>query len=132
MRRFLPFIMYVAGLVVEVSRVLLTAYSQRNYSEIFSISDFTGLALLCLPAVFFFMILHNEKEFHSLLKIIALIKFFCIAAAYLFLIKTAQLIPATAIRESALQFQFILTWIFLPVDTFTLIFSLLRERSLCK
>ncbi len=132
MRRFLPYILYTAGLAAETARVLLTAYSQRNFSPVFSVSDFTGLALLCLPAVFFFMILNNEKEFHPLLKIIALIKFFCIIAAYLFLIKTAKLIQLNSIRIETFRFQFILTWIFLPVDTFSLVFSLLRERSLCK
>ncbi|MEL3913125.1 hypothetical protein [Treponema pedis] len=132
MRRFLPFILYAAGLACETARAVLSAYSQKSFSPVFSLFDFTGLALICLPAVFFFMLLSNEKEFHSLLKIIALIKFFCIIAAYLFLIKTSAMIGSDSVKMGTFRFQFILTWIFLPIDTFILVFSLLRERSLCK
>lgn len=132
MRRILPYCIYVAVLIIEILRVFTMAYFLKSSSHFISLFDMTGLALFCLPTALFFMILQNENSFHSLLNIIAFIKLFCIITAICFIIRTSFIQPTIAIRGSTIQFQTGLAWAFLPFDIFILIFSLLRERFLCK
>lgn len=129
MKRILPFFVYAVCLLIEIARVIILVYSKISF---FTIADFMGIALLCLPAILWFMLLQNENDFHKVLKINALIKFFCILAAYFFLIKAARNIDFNLRDAAIIKFQYVFTWTFIPVDTIMLIFSLARERYLCK
>ncbi len=132
MKRTLPFIVYTFALTAEIARVLFLSLSQKSFSAELPVSSFAGLALLCLPAVFWFMLLQNEDEFHTLLRIIALIKFFCIVSSYVFLAKTGRLLGYASADTAALKLQYAFTWALLPVDALILFFSLVREKYLCR
>ena len=113
MGRVLAYMLYILALAIEILRVLLFTYIEKAQPWPLSIVDWIAFVFLCMPAVFFFLLLHQEKDFHQLLRIIAGIKFLSIIAAWFFL-------------------QTRVTRLFLYIDTLILILCLKRERSLCK
>jgi len=132
MRRVLPYALYILGLVVEVIRILLFVYIEKEQPWPLSIIDWSCFVFLCIPAIFFFLLLHGEKEFHLLLRMIALIKFLSIIASWFFLIKTASFVSLTDLKADIFILQARITRLFLYIDTVILILCLKRERSLCK
>ncbi|UTC77798.1 hypothetical protein E4O04_07220 [Treponema sp. OMZ 799] len=132
MRRVLPYILYILALAIEIVRVLLFAYIEKTLPWPLSIVDWVCFVLLCIPAVFFFLLLHQEKDFHQLLRMIAVIKFLSIIAAWFFLIKTAHFVSLTDWTADMFILQTRTTRLFLYIDTVILILCLKRERSLCK
>lgn len=132
MRRVLPYALYILGLVVEVIRILLFVYIEKEQPWPLSIIDWSCFVFLCIPALFFFLLLHGEKEFHLLLRMIALIKFLSIIASWFFLIKTASFVSLTDLKADIFILQARITRLFLYIDTVILILCLKRERSLCK
>lgn len=132
MRRFLPYILYIAALAIEIIRVLLFTYIEKEQPWPLSIVDWACFLFLCIPAVFFFLLLHNEKDFHLLLRMIAVIKFLSIIAAWFFLIKTAHFVSLTGWTADMFILQTRATRLFLYIDTLILILCLKRERALCK
>ena len=132
MRRFLPYALYILGLVVEIIRILLFVYVEKEQPWPLSIVDWSCFVFLCIPALFFFLLLHGEKEFHLLLRMIALIKFLSIIASWFFLIKTASFVGLTDLKADIFILQARITRLFLYIDTVILILCLKRERSLCK
>ena len=132
MRRVLPYALYILGLIVEIIRILLFVYIEKEQPWPLSIIDWSCFVFLCIPAIFFFLLLHGEKEFHLLLRMIALIKFLSIIASWFFLIKTASFVSLTDLKADIFILQARITRLFLYIDTVILILCLKRERSLCK
>ncbi len=132
MRRVLPYALYILGLVVEIIRILLFVYVEKEQPWPLSIVDWSCFVFLCIPALFFFLLLHGEREFHLLLRMIALIKFLSIIASWFFLIKTASFVSLTDWTADMFILQTRITRLFLYIDTVILILCLKRERSLCK
>ena len=132
MGRVLAYMLYILALAIEILRVLLFTYIEKAQPWPLSIVDWIAFVFLCMPAVFFFLLLHQEKDFHQLLRIIAGIKFLSIIAAWFFLIKTARFVSLTDCTADAFIFQTRVTRLFLYIDTLILILCLKRERSLCK
>ncbi|AIN94329.1 hypothetical protein [Treponema putidum] len=132
MRRVLPYMFYISGLVIEIIKVLLFTYIEKEQPWPLSIVDWACFAFLCIPAVFFLLLLHDEKEFHLLLRMIAFIKFLSIIASWFFLIKTASFVSLTDWTADMFVLQTRVTRWFLYIDTVILILCLKRERSLCK
>lgn len=128
----MAYMLYVLALAIEILRVLLFTYIEKAQPWPLSIVDWIAFVFLCMPAVFFFLLLHQEKDFHQLLRIIAGIKFLSIIAAWFFLIKTARFVSLTEWTADAFIFQTRVTRLFLYIDTLILILCLKRERSLCK
>lgn len=132
MGRVLAYMLYILALAIEILRVLLFTYIEKAQPWPLSIVDWIAFVFLCMPAVFFFLLLHQEKDFHQLLRIIAGIKLLSIIAAWFFLIKTARFVSLTDWTADAFIFQTRVTRLFLYIDTLILILCLKRERSLCK
>lgn len=132
MRRILPYILYVFALAIEIIRVLLFTYIEKVQPWPLSIVDWTAFVFLCIPAVSFFLLLHQEKDFHQLLRLIATIKFLSIISAWFFLIKTSHFVSLTDWTADMFTLQTRVTRLFLYIDTIILILCLKRERSLCK
>lgn len=132
MGRILPYILYILGLAIEIIKVLVFTYVEKAQPWPLSIVDWVCFLFLCIPAVFFFLLLHQEKEFHLLLRMIAVIKFLSIIAAWFFLIKTAHFVRLTDWTADMFILQTWITRLFLYIDTVILILCLKRERSLCK
>ena len=132
MRRIFPYMLYILGLAIEIIKVLLFTYIEKAQPWPLSIVDWTCFAFLCILAVFFFLLLHQEKDFHQLLRMIAVIKFLSIIAAWFFLIKTANFVSLTNWTADMFVLQTRITRLFLYIDTIILILCLKRERSLCK
>ncbi|EMB37080.1 hypothetical protein HMPREF9721_00191 [Treponema denticola ATCC 35404] len=84
MGRVLAYMLYILALAIEILRVLLFTYIEKAQPWPLSIVDWIAFVFLCMPAVFFFLLLHQEKDFHQLLRIIAGIKFLSIIAAWFF------------------------------------------------
>ncbi|UTC61638.1 hypothetical protein E4O05_08740 [Treponema sp. OMZ 787] len=132
MRRILPYILYILALAIEIVRVLLFTYIEKAQPWPLSIVDWAAFVFLCIPAVFFFLLLQQEKHFHRLLRMIAVIKFLSIIAAWFFLIKTARFVSITDWTADMFILQTRITRLFLYIDTVILVLCLKRERSLCK
>ena len=132
MGRVLAYMLYILALAIEILRVLLFTYIEKAQPWPLSIVDWIAFVFLCMPAVFFFLLLHDEKDFHHLLRMIAVIKLLSIIAAWFFLIKTARFVSLTEWTADAFIFQTRVTRLFLYIDTLILILCLKRERSLCK
>ena len=132
MGHVLSYMLYILALAIEILRVLLFTYTEKAQPWPLSIVDSTCFAFLCIPAVFFFLLLHDEKGFHHLLRMIAVIKLLSIIAAWFFLIKTARFVSLTEWTADAFILQTRVARLFLYIDTLILILCLKRERSLCK
>ena len=132
MGRVLAYMLYILALAIEILRVLLFTYIEKAQPWPLSIVDWFAFVFLCMPGVFFFLLLHDEKDFHHLLRMIAVIKLLSIIAAWFFLIKTARFVSLTDWTADAFIFQTRVTRLFLYIDTLILILCLKRERSLCK
>lgn len=131
MKPFLSSTFYTLGLGLDISRVIILASLQRMNSPVFSITDFTGLSILCLPALCWFLIIQDEKTFHKLLMVIAIIKSICSVAAIIFLCQTLYKF-FIFVKIKNFKLQLILAFIFFITDIAFFIFSLFRERELCK
>ena len=132
MRRIFPYMLYILGLAIEIIKVLLFTYIEKAQPWPLSIVDWFAFVFLCMPGVFFFLLLHDEKDFHHLLRMIAAIKFLSIISAWFFLIKTANFVSLTNWTADMFVLQTRITRLFLYIDTIILILCLKRERSLCK
>ena len=127
MGRVLAYMLYILALAIEILRVLLFTYIEKAQPWPLSIVDWIAFVFLCMPAVFFFLLLHQEKDFHQLLRIIDVIKFLYNIEAWFFFI-----VSLTDWTADAFTLQTRVTRSFLYIDTVILILCLKRERSLCK
>ena len=132
MGHVLSYMLYILAVAIEIVRVLLFTYIEKAQPWPLSIVDWFAFVFLCMPAVFFFLLLHDEKEFHLLLRMIAFIKFLSIIASWFFLIKTANFVSLTNWTADMFILQTRVARLFLYIDTLILILCLKRERSLCK
>ena len=132
MGRVLAYMLYILALAIEILRVLLFTYIEKAQPWPLSIVDWVAFVFLCMPAVFFFLFLPDEKNFPPLFKMIAVIKLLSIIAAWFFLIKTARFVSLTEWTADAFILQTRVARLFLYIDTLILILCLKRERSLCK
>ncbi len=134
MRTVKSFILYIFVLLLELFRLFSLLYIEKLSTIFGSLLDFTGFAVLCIPAVIIFLIINNEKEFYKFFKLVSFVKVFSIGGSYLYF---TSIIAVALSGIAGLSLTKLITYIILPcimfiIDVFVLVFSLLKGNSLCK
>ncbi len=134
MRTAKSVVIYLLILILELIRLFSFVYVEKMNINFGSLLDFTGILVLFLPAIILFLILNNEKEFYKFLNIVVVFKILSIIGFYLY---WSSIVTKLNVMIRDLDRANMITYILLPflisvVDMFILVFSLLKEKALCK
>ncbi len=125
---------YIFVIILEFIKLFSLVYTQKVNYGFSSLFDFAGYALLFVPVTLFILILNNEKEFYKFLTVIVFIKIFSLVSFYLyfFTLKTGIYNAIESSNPKIIFFFLIWPILLFCIDIFVLVFSILREKFLCK